>query len=97
MRITDIRCFLIEAKPAPHRYRWRKGISGSHDGLVEGKPQYTAVVRMETDEGVTGGIEIESSARYPHAVMQLTERRLKSRWRPNGCFISSGRSTGSTR
>ena len=32
---------------------------GSHDGLVPGKKQITAVLRMDTDEGISGAVEIE--------------------------------------
>ena len=32
---------------------------GSHDGLVPGKKQVTAVIRMDTDEGISGAVEIE--------------------------------------
>ena len=78
MKITDIRCFLVETEPPPHRFRWRQGLMGSHDGLVVGTKGVTAVMRMETDEGVTGVVELESSARYAHSALTLTERRLKS-------------------
>src|SRR4029077_9933096 len=78
MRITDIRCFIVEASPSPHRYRWRNGLMGSHDGIKPGHKQFTAMVRMETDEGIAGAVQIESSARYARSVMDLTERRLKS-------------------
>ena len=68
MRITDIRCYLIEKEQPVHRFRWRTGLMGSHDGLVPGKKQITAVIRMDTDEGISGAVEIESSARYAHSV-----------------------------
>jgi L-alanine-DL-glutamate epimerase-like enolase superfamily enzyme len=78
MRITDIRCFIVEASAPPHRYRWRKGLMGSHDGIKPDHKLFTAILRMDTDEGVVGAVEIESSARYARSVMDLTERRLKS-------------------
>ena len=36
------------------------------------------MVRMDTDEGIAGAVEIESWARYARSVAELTERRLKS-------------------
>ena len=52
MRITDIRCWLIEKDPPAHAYRWRTGLQGSGDGTPPGKKPLGAVVRMETDEGI---------------------------------------------
>ena len=69
MRITDIRCFVVEATASPHRYRWRNGLMGSHDGIRPDRKQFTAVLRMETDEGVVGEVEIESSGRYARSVL----------------------------
>ena len=51
---------------------------GSHDGIKPEHKQFTAMLRMETDEGIAGAVQIESSARYARSVMDLTERRLKS-------------------
>jgi L-alanine-DL-glutamate epimerase-like enolase superfamily enzyme len=78
MRITDIRCFVIETQPPRHRYRWRNGLMGSHDAFASGRTPVTAVMRMETDEGIVGGLEIEGSARYARGLAHLTETRLKS-------------------
>ena len=35
---------------------------GSHDGIAPDQKLLTAVMRMETDEGIVGAVEIESSA-----------------------------------
>ena len=78
MQITDIRCFLVEAPPPAHRFIWRKGLMGSMDGMTPATKHFSAILKMETDEGFTGAVEIESSARYPQAALQLTERRLKT-------------------
>lgn len=78
MRITNIECFLLDAPAPAHRYRWRKGLMGSHDGLETVTKPVSAVLKMSTDEGFIGGVELESSARYARAAMDLTERRLKS-------------------
>ena len=78
MRITDIRCFLLETSSPLHRFVWRKGLMGSHDGTTANTKHLRAILKMETDEGLFGAVEIESSARYPQAAFQLTERRLKS-------------------
>ena len=57
MRITDIRCFIVEASAPPHRYRWRKGLMGSHDGIKPDHKLFTAILRMDTDEGVVGAVD----------------------------------------
>ena len=51
---------------------------GSHDGIARTRSRSRPMLRMETDEGIVGAVEIESSARYARSVMDLTERRLKS-------------------
>ncbi len=76
MKITDIRCWLLEATESPHRFRWRAGLAGSGDGTPQGKRPITAVLRMDTDEGISGEIEVEAQ-RHPHSVLSLVERRLK--------------------
>lgn len=78
MRITDIRCFVVETEPPKHRYRWRNGLMGSHDTFRPGRTPVTAYMRMETDEGIVGGVEIEGSSRYARGLLHLTDTRLKS-------------------
>ena len=54
MQITDIRCFLVEVPPPAHRFIWRRGLMGSMDGMTPTTKHYSAILKMETDEGVTG-------------------------------------------
>jgi len=78
MRITDIRCYLIEEEPSPHVFRWRTGLPGSGDGTPAGQKQHQAILRMDTDEGITGALEIEAGQRHAMAAISLTRRRLKA-------------------
>ena len=73
MKITDIRCWIIEVDHPPHPYRWRTGLAGSGDGTPADKRPLRAVIRMDTDAGVFGAIEIHQAA----AAASLVERRLK--------------------
>src|SRR2546425_370136 len=53
MKITDIRCYLIEDEHPAHPFRWRKGLPGSGDGTAAERKPLAAVLRMDTDAGVT--------------------------------------------
>ncbi len=74
MRITDIRCYLIEDPYVGDSFRWRAGLPGSGDGTRAGKVPRSAVIRMETDEGITGALKTGRG----EAVMSLVDRRLKT-------------------
>jgi L-alanine-DL-glutamate epimerase-like enolase superfamily enzyme len=77
MRITDIRCYLVERDNPPYSFRWRNGLPGSGDGSPPGRRPLQAILRMDTDEGITGCVEIEAAQRHAHSVMSLVECRLK--------------------
>ena len=78
MRITDIRCWLIEKDPPAHAYRWRTGLQGSGDGTPPGRKPLGAVVRMETDEGIHGVVEVEASQARGVGALSIDERRLRT-------------------
>ena len=72
--ITDVRCYVIERPNTAGRYRWRDGLPGSGDGTPAELPERWAVLRIDTDAGVTGAIESPRG----DAVADLTRRRLKA-------------------
>ena len=74
MKITDIRCYLIEDAHPAHPFRWRKGLPGSGDGTAPDARPLAAVLRMDTDAGVTGSLQVGDG----EAVASLTRRRLKT-------------------
>ena len=73
MRIEDIRCWVVEAEHPAHPYRWRKGLAGSGDGTPADRKPLKAVIRMDTDAGITGAIEVTNA----WGAMSLVDRRLK--------------------
>ncbi|HLW91822.1 MAG TPA: enolase C-terminal domain-like protein [Roseiarcus sp.] len=73
MRITDIRCYVIDGEHPATPFRWRKGLPGSGDGTPRNQKPRAAILRMDTDEGVTGALKIGDG----DAVASLTRRRLK--------------------
>ena len=58
MRITDIRCYVIEDEHPSVPFRWRKGLPGSGDGTPLDQRPKSAILRMDTDEGITGATKI---------------------------------------
>ena len=74
MRITDIRCYVIADEHPPIAFRWRKGLPGSGDGTALTDRPKSAILRMDTDEGIIGALKIGDG----EAVASLTRRRLKS-------------------
>jgi L-alanine-DL-glutamate epimerase-like enolase superfamily enzyme len=74
MKITDIRCYLIEEPWAGDTYRWRAGLPGSGDGTPSGQVPHSAVLRVDTEAGITGCVKINRG----DAVASLTRRRLKA-------------------
>lgn len=71
MKITDIRCYVVESPSQSGRFDWRHGLPGSGDG-VRGNER-TAILRMDTDAGITG----VTRAPRGDGVADLTRRRLK--------------------
>jgi L-alanine-DL-glutamate epimerase-like enolase superfamily enzyme len=74
MRITDIRCYVVEDEHPPVPFRWRKGLPGSGDGTALAQKPKAAVLRMDTDEGIIGSTRVADG----EAVASLTRRRLKA-------------------
>lgn len=74
MKITDISCHIVEADHPRYPYRWRRGLAGSGDGTRADRRPLKAVIRMDTDEGVYGAIEIEQAM----AAKSLVDRRFRS-------------------
>ncbi len=73
MRITDIKGYLVEDPWVGDTFRWRAGLPGSGDGTPKGKVPKSAILRIETDEGITGAVKTGRG----EAVCSLVERRLK--------------------
>jgi L-alanine-DL-glutamate epimerase-like enolase superfamily enzyme len=74
MRITDIRCYVIEDEHPQYPFRWRKGLPGSGDGTAGNDTPRSAILRMDTDEGITGCLKVNDG----ETVASLTRRRFKS-------------------
>jgi L-alanine-DL-glutamate epimerase-like enolase superfamily enzyme len=74
MKITDIRCYVIEDQHPPVAFRWRSGLPGSGDGTSPSAKPKTAILRMDTDEGIIGAFRVGDG----EAVASLTRRRLKA-------------------
>jgi L-alanine-DL-glutamate epimerase-like enolase superfamily enzyme len=69
MRIQDIRCYLVEEPDPLGSFRWRNGLP-----VHTGNPLRMAYVRVDTDEGVTGCVQMD----HGDAVVSLVRRRLKA-------------------
>jgi len=74
VKITDIRCYIVEDDHPAVPFRWRKGLPGSGDGTPLDQRPKSAIIRMDTDEGIIGATKIGDG----EAVASLTRRRLKS-------------------
>ena len=74
MRITDIKCYVLERTAGPRGYFWRDGLNdfGFGDGTPEGEKTYNAVLKVETDEGIVG-----RAGGRGHAMADFVRRRLK--------------------
>ncbi len=70
MKITGFTAWIIEADPGP-RFIWRNGLPGSHGDVPRGGKRHKAVVRMETDSGAYGTIELGRG----ETVLDLLRRR----------------------
>ena len=73
VKITDVRCYLIEDLHPTYPFRWRQGLPGSGDGTAADRKPIAAILRMDTDVGVTGSLKLSDG----EAVASLTRRRLK--------------------
>lgn len=74
MKITDIRCYLIEEPSRSGQFIWRDGLPGSGHGEPEGGTLRHGVLRVDTDAGITGAIRVERG----DMLADVTRRRLKS-------------------
>ncbi|WEK51027.1 MAG: hypothetical protein P0Y66_02870 [Candidatus Kaistia colombiensis] len=74
MKITDIRAYIVEDDHPQYPFRWREGLAGSGDGTPLDQRPKSAILRMDTDEGITGAIKIGDG----ETIASLTRRRLKS-------------------
>jgi L-alanine-DL-glutamate epimerase-like enolase superfamily enzyme len=74
MRITDIRCYVVADQHPEVSFRWRRGLPGSGDGTALSERPISAILRMDTDEGLTGAVKVGDG----EAVASLTRRRLKA-------------------
>ncbi|MEO8245155.1 MAG: racemase, partial [bacterium] len=70
MRITGFTGWLVESEPGP-AFIWRDGLPGSHGDIPRGTRPRKAVIRMETDSGLFGVIEMGRG----DAVIDLVRRR----------------------
>jgi len=75
VKITDIKCYVLEEPHPQPVFRWRTGLAGSGDGTPTDQPVRTAVLRMDTDEGITGWWY---EGRRGDTVADLVRRRFKS-------------------
>ncbi len=70
MKITGFTSWLVEVEPGPN-FVWRNGLPGSHSDIPRGTRPTKAVIRMETDSGLFGALEIGRG----EAVLDLIKRR----------------------
>jgi L-alanine-DL-glutamate epimerase-like enolase superfamily enzyme len=66
VKITNVTVDVVET-PVTHQFRWRKGLPGS------GTSQINAVLRIETDAGITGRAE----SAHGRIIAELVDRRLR--------------------
>ena len=74
MKITDIKCYVLESIAQKPRFHWRNGLPGDGNGTPPGESNHSAVVKVETDEGIVG----LSGGGRGYAVADLVRRRLKN-------------------
>ncbi len=75
MKITDIKCYILAHDVLPPRFHWRQGLPGDGDGSPVGSQTYSAVLKVETDEGIIGMATVDGRA--AEYVGSITRRRLK--------------------
>jgi L-alanine-DL-glutamate epimerase-like enolase superfamily enzyme len=73
VRITDIKCYVVEDEHPAVPFRWRTGLPGSGDGTPLSQKPKSGILRMDTDEGITGRLKLGDG----EALASLTRRRLK--------------------
>lgn len=73
MKITGFTAWLVEVEPGP-KFSWRSGLPGSHGDIPPGAKTRKGVIRMETDSGLAGAIEVNRG----DAVLDLVRRRYHS-------------------
>jgi L-alanine-DL-glutamate epimerase-like enolase superfamily enzyme len=73
MQITDIRCYILEHTIKPSLYKWRRGLPPNHEGAPVGEKGHRAIIKVETDEGITGMVQSERG----QLIADLVHRRLK--------------------
>lgn len=71
MKITGFTAWLVEADPGP-KFIWRDGLPGSHGDIPRGTKPRSAFIRMDTDSGLYGLIEMKRG----DAVVDLVNRRF---------------------
>jgi L-alanine-DL-glutamate epimerase-like enolase superfamily enzyme len=70
MEITGFTVWLLEVEPGP-KFIWRDGIPGSHGDIASGNKPRKAVIRMDTDAGLSGVLEVGRG----DAILDLVNRR----------------------
>ena len=70
MHINGFTAWLVETDPGP-KFMWRNGLPGSLGDVPRGSRPKKAVLRMDTDEGVFGALEVGRG----DAVLDLVQRR----------------------
>jgi L-alanine-DL-glutamate epimerase-like enolase superfamily enzyme len=73
IKITDIKCYVLPHTAPEPRFHWRQGLPGDGDGTPAGETTYTAIVRVDTDAGITG---TAGGGRGPR-IADIVRRRLK--------------------
>ena len=74
MKITDIRCYVVEDDHPASAVPVAKGPARLGRRHAPDRRPLAAILRMDTDEGITGAIKIGDG----ESVASLTRRRLKS-------------------
>ena len=90
MKITSFSCWTYEAD-IPSEFLWRDGLPGSHGDIAPGANPVHAVVKMETDAGISAAVSLPRGGIVFDAVQRrfqqfigedplLTERLWKKVW-----------------
>ncbi len=51
MKITDIKCYVLSHEGQPPAFHWRQGLRVPD---FSGHTMYSGILRVDTDEGITG-------------------------------------------
>lgn len=90
MQITGFTVWLVDTDPGP-KFSWRDGLPGSHGDVPAGTKLCKAVIRMETDSGLSGALEMNRGQGFFDMVLRryhrfigenplLTERMWNLMW-----------------